>query len=82
MLWSLLIGLIVGFVAKALVPGRASSSWILTSLLGIAGAMAAHFLGRGMGVYRENEPAGFLAAVLGSVLLLLLYQMFFVPKTQ
>lgn len=82
MLWSLLIGLIVGLVAKALVPGKDPGGWIVTTLLGIAGAMTAHFLGSGLGVYRDNEPAGFFAAVLGAVLLLLLYRMFFIPKTQ
>lgn len=75
LLWTLLIGLIVGIVAKFLMPGRDPGGFIITALLGIAGAFVAHAIGRAMGWYAEGEPAGFLASVGGAVILLALYRM-------
>lgn len=75
LLWTLLIGLLVGIVAKFLMPGKDPGGFIVTTLLGIAGAFIAHAIGRAMGWYTEGEPAGFLAAVGGAVILLLLYRM-------
>lgn len=75
LLWTLLIGLVVGIVAKFLMPGRDPGGFIITMLLGVAGAFVAHAIGRSMGWYAEGEPAGFLAAVGGSILLLLLYRL-------
>lgn len=72
--WTLLIGLLVGIVAKVLMPGRDPGGIIITSLIGVAGAFIAHAIGRGMGWYTQGEPAGFLAAVGGSVILLALYR--------
>lgn len=74
-LWTLLIGLVVGIVAKLLMPGRDPGGFIITALLGIAGAFVAHAIGRAMGWYTEGEPAGFIASVVGAVLLLALYRM-------
>jgi uncharacterized membrane protein YeaQ/YmgE (transglycosylase-associated protein family) len=74
-LWTLIIGLLVGIVAKFLMPGRDPGGFIITSLLGIAGAFLAHAIGRGMGWYANNEPAGFLASVAGAVVLLAIYRM-------
>jgi uncharacterized membrane protein YeaQ/YmgE (transglycosylase-associated protein family) len=74
-LWTILIGFLVGLVAKFLMPGRDPGGFIVTILLGIAGAFVAGMLGRAMGWYGEGEPAGFLAAVGGAVLLLFLYRM-------
>lgn len=68
-------GLIVGIIAKLLMPGRDPGGFIVTILLGIAGALLGGFLGRMMGLYREGEPAGFFMALLGSVILLFLYRM-------
>ena len=73
--WVLLIGLLVGIVAKALMPGRDPGGFIITSLLGVAGAFIAHAIGQQMGWYTEGEPAGFLASVGGAVILLALYRM-------
>src|SRR3954468_11030309 len=73
-LWTLLIGLLVGIVAKAVMPGRDPGGIIITALIGIAGAFIASAIGRGMGWYTEGEPAGFLAAVGGSIILLALYR--------
>jgi uncharacterized membrane protein YeaQ/YmgE (transglycosylase-associated protein family) len=74
-LWTLLIGLIVGIIAKLLMPGKDPGGFIITALLGIAGAFVAQFLGRAAGWYRQDEPAGFIAAVVGAIVLLALYRM-------
>ena len=75
LLWTFLIGLIVGLVAKLLMPGRDPGGFIITALLGIAGAYVAYFIGRGAGWYTEGEPAGFIASVIGAIILLALYRM-------
>ena len=75
LLWTLLIGLLVGIVAKFLMPGRDPGGFIITTLLGIAGAFIAHAIGRAMGWYSEGDAAGFLASVAGAVILLALYRM-------
>ena len=75
LLWTLLIGLLVGIVAKFLMPGRDPGGFIITTLLGIAGSFLAYAIGRSMGWYTEGDPVGFLAAVGGAVLLLLLYRL-------
>lgn len=69
-------GLVVGIVGKLLTPGRDPGGFILTIALGIAGALIGGFLGQSLGFYREGEPVGFIMAVVGSVILLLLYRMF------
>ena len=69
-------GLVVGIVGKLLTPGRDPGGFILTIILGIAGALIGGFLGQSLGFYREGEPVGFIMAVVGSVILLLLYRMF------
>ena len=74
LLWTLLIGLIVGIVAKFLMPGKDPGGFIITAVLGIAGAFLAHAIGRSMGWYAEGEPAGFLASVAGAILLLIAYR--------
>jgi uncharacterized membrane protein YeaQ/YmgE (transglycosylase-associated protein family) len=74
-LWTLLIGLLVGIVAKLLMPGRDPGGFIITALIGVAGAFLAHFIGRSMGWYAEGQPAGFLASVGGAIILLALYRM-------
>jgi uncharacterized membrane protein YeaQ/YmgE (transglycosylase-associated protein family) len=70
-----LFGLVVGIVAKLLMPGRDPGGLIVTSLLGIVGAVVGGFLGRSLGFYGPGEPAGFLMATAGAVVLLLLYRM-------
>ena len=71
---TLVIGLIVGAVAKLLVPGRDPGGWIITILLGIAGAIVGTWLGRMLGFYSGGERAGWIASIAGAVLLLLLYR--------
>jgi uncharacterized membrane protein YeaQ/YmgE (transglycosylase-associated protein family) len=72
----ILFGLVVGIVAKFLMPGRDAGGFIITAVLGIVGALVGGFIGQALGFYREGEPAGFLMAVIGSIILLLLYRMF------
>lgn len=71
----ILFGLIVGAVAKLVMPGRDPGGIIVTMLLGIAGAVLGGFIGRALGFYGEGETAGFLMAFLGAVVLLALYRM-------
>jgi len=71
----ILFGLVVGVVAKLLMPGRDPGGFIVTILLGIAGALMGGYVGRLMGFYGPNEGAGFFMALLGSILLLALYRL-------
>jgi len=74
-IWMLIIGLIVGALAKFLMPGKDPGGIIVTMLIGIVGALVAGFLGRAIGWYHEGEPAGFIASVLGAILLLFIYRL-------
>ena len=71
----IVFGLIVGALAKLVMPGRDPGGIIITMLLGIAGALLGGFLGRAMGFYGPDEAAGFLMSFLGAVILLMLYRM-------
>ena len=77
MLWALFIGLLVGIVAKFLMPGKDPGGIIITALLGVAGAAFGHWIGLQMGMYQEGEPVGFFTAVIGSMLLLFIYRLLF-----
>ncbi len=70
----ILFGLLVGVVAKLLMPGRDPGGMIVTILLGIAGALVGGFLGRVLGWYREGDPVGFLMAVMGAILVLFVFR--------
>ena len=70
----IIFGLIAGIVAKLLTPGRDPGGFIVTTLIGIVGALIGGYIGRGLGWYQEGEPVGFLMAVVGAVVLLLLYR--------
>ena len=76
-LWILVIGLIIGAIAKLLMPGKDPGGCIVTMLLGIAGAVVASYLGQALGWYQPGQPAGFIGAVIGAMLLLLLYRLIF-----
>jgi len=76
-LWVLIIGLVIGAIAKLLMPGRDPGGCIVTILLGIAGALVATYLGQTVGWYRPGQTAGFIGAVVGAMLLLLLYRLIF-----
>ena len=74
MIWMIVVGLVVGVIAKMLMPGRDPGGAIITILIGIAGSLVAGFLGRSAGWYAEGQPAGFLASIVGAILLLFLYR--------
>ena len=76
LIYTLIIGLIVGAVAKFFMPGKDPGGWIITILLGIAGAFVGGWLGQTLGWYQAGEPVGFIVSVLGAMLLLFLYRMF------
>ena len=74
-IWAIIIGFIVGLVAKLLMPGRDPGGFIITALLGIVGAVVATFLGQAMGVYAAGQTAGFIGAVIGAIIVLAIYHM-------
>jgi uncharacterized membrane protein YeaQ/YmgE (transglycosylase-associated protein family) len=76
-LWTLIIGLIVGAIAKLLMPGRDPGGFIVTMLIGVAGALLAGFLGRARGGYSNpGEGRGIIASIIGAMILLLIYRLF------
>jgi len=75
-LWSIIIGFIVGLFARALMPGRDVQGFIMTTLLGIGGALVGRFLGQGVGLYTPDQQAGFFMSLLGAMILLFLYNNF------
>jgi uncharacterized membrane protein YeaQ/YmgE (transglycosylase-associated protein family) len=72
-LWVILIGLVVGAVAKLIMPGKDPGGFIVTILIGIAGSLVATWLGRAVGWYREGQSAGFIMSVVGAIILLAIY---------
>ncbi len=76
MISALIIGLIVGALAKFIMPGRDPGGIIVTILIGIAGSFVGTFIGRAIGLYRQGQGAGFIMSLLGAILLLWLYRMF------
>ena len=70
---TIIVGFIVGLIARAVKPGNDRMGLILTTLLGIAGAVVARYLGQAMGLYTANEPAGWIASVIGAVILLFVF---------
>ena len=71
----IVFGLIVGIIAKLLMPGRDPGGFVITILLGIAGAVTGGYIGRGLGWYEPNQPAGFFMSLIGANVLLALYRM-------
>ena len=74
-LWTIIIGFIAGLLAKFLMPGRDPGGFIITTLLGIVGALVATWLGQAVGWYRAGEGAGLIGAVVGAVIVLVVYRM-------
>ncbi|MGV3572503.1 MAG: GlsB/YeaQ/YmgE family stress response membrane protein [Ramlibacter sp.] len=72
---TIIVGFIVGLIARAVKPGDDKLGLIMTTILGIAGAFIARFAGQAMGLYAPNEPAGWIASVIGAVVLLFIYGM-------
>ena len=77
----IVFGLVVGVIAKLLMPGRDPGGFIITVLLGIAGAVLGGFIGRALGFYGPGEAAGFLMSLVGAVLLLFVYHKLRKPTT-
>jgi len=77
----IVFGLIIGAIAKLLMPGRDPGGIIVTILLGIVGALLGGFLGRSMGLYGPGEAAGFVMALIGAIILLLLYRLLVARRT-
>ena len=75
-LWTILIGLVVGALAKFIMPGKDPGGIIITILIGIAGSFIFTYLGRFLGLYQEGETAGFIGAVIGAIILLAIFRMF------
>ena len=74
-LTTLFVGLIVGFIARALKPGDDKLGWIMTALLGVAGSFLASYAGVALGLYKQGDVAGWIASVVGVVILLFIYAM-------
>jgi uncharacterized membrane protein YeaQ/YmgE (transglycosylase-associated protein family) len=73
-IWTIIIGFIAGLIAKFLMPGRDPGGFIITTLLGIVGALVATWLGQAVGWYRAGEGAGLIGAVVGAVIVLVVYR--------
>ena len=72
-LGTLFIGLIVGFIARAIKPGDDKLGWIMTAILGVAGSFLAGYAGKALGFYQAGQVAGFIASVVGAIVLLFIY---------
>lgn len=76
LIWTILIGFVAGLLARMLTPGRDPSGFFITAALGIGGSLAATYIGQFVGLYKAGESAGFIGAVVGAILLLLVYRLF------
>ncbi len=76
LLWTIIIGFLAGAVAKFIMPGKDPGGFLITTGLGVAGALIATYLGRLIGWYQEGQSAGFIAAVVGAIIVLAIYRIF------
>jgi len=76
LIWTIVIGLIVGAVARLLTPGKDPAGFITTILIGIGGALLATYIGQFLGFYQAGQSAGFIASVVGAIVLLLVFRRF------
>ena len=74
-IWTIIIGFFAGMIAKMITPGSGPGGFFLTAALGIAGSIAATYLGQALGLYAPGHFAGFIAAVIGAVILLVIYHL-------
>ena len=74
-IWIILVGFVVGLLAKMLTPGRDPSGFIITVAIGIAGSLLATYGGQALGLYRVGEPAGFFGSLVGAIILLAIYHL-------
>jgi len=75
-LWTLIVGLVVGAVARFVLPGEQKMGWIMTCVLGVAGSFVAGFVGQALGWYRVGQGAGFIGSVVGALVLLFAWSRF------
>jgi uncharacterized membrane protein YeaQ/YmgE (transglycosylase-associated protein family) len=75
-IWTIVIGFIVGLLAKLVMPGKDPGGFFITAALGIAGSLLASYGGRALGIYGGDETAGFIGAFLGAIVLLIIYRLF------
>lgn len=73
LLWTIIIGFVVGLVARALMPGRQGFGFFITAALGVVGALVATFAGRALGLYAQGEAAGLIMSVIGALVVLFIY---------
>jgi uncharacterized membrane protein YeaQ/YmgE (transglycosylase-associated protein family) len=73
LIWIVIIGAAVGALAKLITPGRDPGGFFMTALLGMAGALVATFMGRMIGLYGANQNAGFIASIIGALVVLVIY---------
>ena len=74
-IWTILIGFVVGLLAKMLTPGRDPSGFFVTAAIGVAGSLLATFGGQALGLYTAGEPAGFIGSLVGAIILLVIYHL-------
>lgn len=74
-IWTILIGFVVGLVAKVLAPGKGPGGFFLTAALGVGGSLFATFAGQTLGWYQQGQTAGFISATIGAIILLVLYSL-------
>ncbi len=77
---AIIVGLIVGAIAKLLIPGKDPGGCFITILIGLAGSFVGTYLGQALNLYAPGQPAGWIGAIIGAMLLLLLYRVLFKPK--
>jgi uncharacterized membrane protein YeaQ/YmgE (transglycosylase-associated protein family) len=73
LIWTILVGFIVGLIARLAMPGKQVMGWFMTTLFGCGGAVLATYAGKALGLYKVGEPAGFIGAVVGAFVLLFIY---------
>ncbi|MCE1190983.1 MAG: GlsB/YeaQ/YmgE family stress response membrane protein [Acidovorax sp.] len=75
-LGTIVVGFVVGLIARAVKPGNDSLGWIMTTVLGVAGSLLASYAGTAMGWYAAGTPAGWIASIIGAIVLLVIYGLF------
>ena len=75
LIWTIIIGFIVGLLAKMLTPGRDPGGFFITAIIGIVGSLLATYGGQALGLYNPGEPAGFIGSVIGAIILLAIYHL-------
>jgi uncharacterized membrane protein YeaQ/YmgE (transglycosylase-associated protein family) len=74
--WTILLGLAAGIIAKLILPGKENMGWIMTTLLGIAGSFLSTYLGQFLKIYEPGETAGFIGAIVGALIILFIVSLF------